>query len=414
MQEQIISNLENPRQLELLYREHKAEFRQAFNTIYPHIRESVIAQTWYERINFSTDDISWGNRADLVFVLVASLLAGIVAKIPQLFSIDPEFFYPRNLSFIVFPFITAWFLRKGTVSKTHLWFITSVFAAPALYINLLPANPQSDTLILACIHLPLLLWAITGFAFAEGQWNNLRSRLGFLRYNGDLVVMTTIIMIAGGLLTAVTLGLFALIDLKIEQFYFEYIAVFGAAAAPVAGTWLVRTNPQLVNKVSPVIARIFTPLVLIMLVIYLAAVLYTGKDPYNDREFLMVFNLLLVGVMAIIFFTVAEWSRNTAGNTGMYMLLCLSVVTMVVNGIALSAILFRINEWGITPNRLAVLGANLLMLLHMLIITYNIVLALRRDAIAGRVEHAMVKYLPVYLVWVIIIVFLFPFVFGMK
>ncbi|WP_439882026.1 hypothetical protein ACSX1A_02465 [Pontibacter sp. MBLB2868] len=51
-------------------------------------------------------------------------------------------------------------------------------------------------------------------------------------------------------------------------------------------------HPDLVNKVSPVIARIFSPLVLVMLVIYLFAILYSGKNPYSDREFLIIFNLL--------------------------------------------------------------------------------------------------------------------------
>ncbi|MEX2568811.1 MAG: hypothetical protein WD431_22910, partial [Cyclobacteriaceae bacterium] len=40
----------------------------------------------------------------------------------------------------------------------------------------------------------------------------------------------------------------------------------------------------------------------------------------------------------------------------LWVLLLLSAVTIIVNGITLSAILFRISEWGITPNRAAVLG----------------------------------------------------------
>src|SRR5690606_40819078 len=90
-------------------------------------------------------------------------------------------------------------------------------------------------------------------------------RLEFLRYNGDLLVMGTIIFIAGMILTAITVGLFKLIALNIEEFYFRYIGIFGLAAAPLLATYLVQVNPQLVGRVSPVIARIFTPFVLIML-----------------------------------------------------------------------------------------------------------------------------------------------------
>jgi hypothetical protein len=47
--------------------------------------------------------------------------------------------------------------------------------------------------------------------------------------------------------------------------------VVGLAAVPLVATFLTQTNPQLVSKVSPVIARIFSPIVLVMLVIYLFA-----------------------------------------------------------------------------------------------------------------------------------------------
>ncbi|UJH92133.1 hypothetical protein LZ575_06015 [Antarcticibacterium sp. 1MA-6-2] len=107
------------------------------------------------------------------------------------------------------------------------------------------------------------------------------------------------------IMTGITIGLFSLIGINIEQFYFEYVVVFGLPAIPILGTYLTQTNPHLVGKISPVIARIFSPLVLVMLVIYLVAMLYSGKDPYNDREFLLIFNVLLIGVMAIIFFSVA-------------------------------------------------------------------------------------------------------------
>src|SRR5690606_32941994 len=134
---------------------------------------------------------------------------------------------------------------------------------------------------------------------------NEEKRLGFLKYNGDLIVITTLIMIAGGIMSGVTIGLFSLIGFDNKEFYIENIVFFVLPAAPIIGTYLAQTNPQLVGKVSPVIAKIFSPLVLVMLVIYLIAMIYSGKNLYNDREFLLIFNALLIGVLAIIFFSVA-------------------------------------------------------------------------------------------------------------
>lgn len=148
--------------------------------------------------------------------------------------------------------------------------------------------------------------------------------------------------------------------------------LFGAPAIPIVATYITQINPQLVNKVSPIIAKLFSPLVLVMLIVYLAAIIFTGKDPYNDREFLLTFNLLLIGVLALIAFTVAEQSSKSKYSHSCLVLLFLTIVTIIVNGIALSAIVFRIAEWGITPNRMAVLGSNLLILMHLFILGFKL------------------------------------------
>lgn len=414
MKEEIINNLNNPRHLEKLYQDNKSAFKREFNLMYPDMQESTTAQIWNARLNFESETISWGTSNELWFVIAASLIAGLVAKIPEFTSIPEEFFYTRNLSFIVLPFMTAYFAWKQKLQLKRLFIISVVFLISAIYINSLPDNSQSDTLILACLHLPLFLWATLGFTFVGCSLNEYQKRLDFLRYNGDLLVMTAIILIAGGLLTGITLGLYELIGLKIEEFYFQYFGIWGLAASPLVGTYLVRTNPQLVNKVSPVIARVFTPLVLVTLVTYLIAVIFTGKDPYNDRDFLLIFNLLLIGVMAIILFSIAEIQKNSKSNIGTLLLLGLSIVTVILNGIALSAIVFRISEWGITPNRLAVLGSNILILTNLLIVTYKLSNTLKGRNEMKSVEYSIASFLPVYAVWAILVTFIFPLLFGFK
>jgi hypothetical protein len=169
-----------------------------------------------------------------------------------------------------------------------------------------------------------------------------------------------------------------------------------------------------VNRISPLIARIFTPLVLAMLIIFLATMIFTGKNPYQDREFLLIFNALLIGVMALIIFSVSEASRGGYSRIRLVLLLALSVFTIIVNGIALSAISFRLLEYGLTPNRLAVLAGNLLIMTHLLMVTRKLWLVVRKqDAIEG-VEKAIAGFLPVYALWTIVVVFGFPLFFGFR
>ncbi|MEJ7913406.1 MAG: hypothetical protein WKF70_09650 [Chitinophagaceae bacterium] len=414
MEDEIVSNLDNPGQLEKLYRADKPTFKRTFKALYPELKDNALAGFWNERLNFTSEEISWGTGKDLLFIVIASLLAGVIAKLPALLHIDEEFFYPRNVGFIIFPLLTVYFAWKNKLSTSIIAILAGLTLVGLVFINAFPNIEKSDTLILSCIHLILFLWSILGVAFVGEKRNNNEKRLSFLKYNGDLVVITVLILIAGGIMTGMTIGLFSLIGFNINKFYFENIVIFGLPAAPIVGTYLIRTNPQLVGKVSPVIARIFSPLVLIMLVIYLVALVYSGKDPYNDRDFLLIFNALLIGVMAIIFFSVAETTRTTKSQTGIWVLFLLSVVTVIVNGIALSAILFRISEWGITPNRAAVLGGNVFILINLLLVTMQLFKVLSKKANLGKVENAIAFYLPIYFLWTIIVTFLFPFLFGFK
>jgi hypothetical protein len=414
MKAEILTHLNDPGQLEKLYRTNKVNFKRAFSALYPELKGNSLADFWNERLNYETDEINWGTRGELLFVIIAALVAGLIAKLPAFLSIDEEFFFSRNVGFVIFPALSAYFAWKNKLSTPKIAFIVGTTLVGLIFINSLPNVKQSDTLVLSCIHLLLFLWSILSFAFVGEARNNDEKRLSYLKYNGDLVVMTTLILIAGGIMTAITIGLFQLIGIDIEKFYFENVVFFGLPTAPIIGTYLTQTNPQLVGKVSPVIAKIFSPLVLVMLVIYLGAMVYSGKDPYNDREFLLIFNALLIGVMAIIFFSVAETSTATKSKAEILVLFLLSVVTIIVNGIALSAILFRISEWGITPNRAAVLGSNVLILINLLLVTAQLYKVFSKKANLNEVGKTMAFYLPIYVLWTIIVTFIFPLIFGFK
>ncbi len=414
MKEFILLNIENPEELEKLYRSNKVLFKNEFNSIYDELKKFPGANFWNERLNFEQQEISWGAKNELAFIVALSLLAGLIAKIPDILTINSELFYNRNIGFIVFPFLAAYFSWKFSLNNKRTVIAFFLMIVSLFWINLFPSNNWSDTFILSCIHLPLFLWVIVGFVFTGDNLRNHERRLDYLRFNGDLVVMVALLLISGAIMTGITIGLFTMIGLQIGEFYFRNVVIVGLAASPIVGSYIVQSNPQLVNKVSPVIAKIFSPLVLITLIVYLIAIVFSGKDPYNDREFLMIFNALLLGVMALIFFSIAETTRSAKNNNGIIILLALSLVTIVVNGIALSAILFRLYQWGITPNRMAILGGNILMFTHLCIITKNILKKVKEKTGEDSIEKSIAVFLPIYALWTLVVTFIFPLIFRFK
>jgi hypothetical protein len=414
MRDEILHHIDNPKQLEKLYRNNKTAFKTEFNLLYHELAENKLAQYWNERLNYESAEISWGSNKELLFVIIIALIAGIIAKLPSLLNINAELFYSRNIGLIIFPMLTTYFIWRKNPSLKKIIVAGLVFLIAVIFINLLPADNTSNTLILSCIHLPIFLWAVVGFIYVGDNIKDQHKRIDFLRYNGDLVIISGLILIAGAMLTGITIGLFSVIGLDIKEFYFNYIVIFGLAAVPILGTYITQTNPHLVDKISPVIAKIFSPLVLITVTVYLAAILFSGKGLKIDRDFLMILNLLLIGVMAIILFSVAATSKKNINPIGNLILLALSIVTVIVNGIALSAILFRISAWGITPNRIAILGVNILMLINLFMVAFQLFKTVSRKSDIRAVENSIAIFIPIYILWTIIVTFIFPLLFSFK
>ncbi len=419
MLDKIKANLSNPEMLEKLYREDRKGFKAAFDRIYPEIENTAYAGFWRARLEYNNKpEIPKAfSLSEIVTVITVCLITAFLIKIPDLFQTgySEEMFYMKNAALIVFLGLTLYTVLFNRITEPRRVFMTFLaFVIPAIYINLLPSVEPGDSIYLAFIHLPLLIWFIYGIVFTGYDLKNLNKRMGFIRYNGDLAIFYALIAIAGGILTVITIGLFKSIGLSIENFYMKNIVITGAVAAPVVASFLIEKFPALVSKAAPLIAGIFSPLVLITLLIFLTTMVVTGKDPYNDRDFLLIFNIMLLGVMGIIFFSVSETSvlKNQKFNT--IILFALSIVTIIIDLIALSAIFYRLGEFGLTPNRLAVLVSNILVLINLVLIMIDLFRINFKSKEFKVVEMTISKFLPIYLLWIFIVVFGFPFIFGMK
>ena len=419
MKNKIKDNIKNAEQLEKIYRADKKGFEKAFLEIYPEIAEYKASEFWKNRLEFSNlnDTSAKTSYTDILFLIVTCVITGFLIKTPQLFNISltDYFFYEKNAGLIVFGGLSLFvFLTKDLIKTKQLLITFSVFIISAIYINFLPSNRDSHSITLAYIHLPLMIWCLYGLIFIDFNSTDKTKRIDYIKYNGDLAILGAIILIAGGALAVVTLGLFSAIDLKIEQFYFDYIGIWGLASAPIVATYIIRKYPFVANKIAPIIANIFSPLVLITLIIFLISIVVTGKDPYNDRDFLIVFNLMLLGVMAIVVFSISETSKNKKQRLTEITLFALSIVTLIIDLVALSAILYRLGEYGFTPNRTAVLGSNLLIFGNLILIMLDLYRVNFKKEKIKKVELTISTYLPIYALWTIFVVFILPLIFGLK
>jgi hypothetical protein len=390
MEKKIVEAMNSPKELEILYRENPDEFSKAFPSILANHPESTILQVWQERLSYETEkkqeQPAWSSKNILILLLLIAI-AGTIFKLPDYFtSIDDTWFYTRNLALVFIVPLIAYFSQR-TKSPKFIFLVFLITAGSLIFLNLLPSRGEywyefskkygafDDALTNAELHIPLFLWLLTGVAFAGKEWKNSSARMGFLRYNGEVIIYTTILIIGGTILTSITLLLLGFIEKSYElsEWYQDYAIMYGIVSTPIIATFLLDKIIDKRLNIAPTIARFFTPLFLITTIAYLIIMVIYQKNPFGDREYLVALNILLIVVLGLLIFTIAERNTISPPSTNDYLNIGLALTTIILDAIAMSASVFRTASdiYGLTPNRIAVLGINLLVFVHLLGILIN-------------------------------------------
>jgi hypothetical protein len=408
----IFENLDQPHELEKLYRNEPDLFKQTLSYAIEQFPDSQVLAVWHARLNFN--EIGKNEKAmfiqiDLLFIAMLALLAGVISRLLFHF-IEQETIAPMNLVLGIVPFMAAYFVYNNMPKRKVLYTIVMLFLISAVYLNLLPLE-QKDSVILAYLHLPIFLWVVLGLAFTGNAYGLGSARLAYLKFNGEFCILYASMAISGMLLTALTMQLFNIVGMDISEFYFKNVVLMGAASLAVVATFLVSKNLKLAKNIAPYIAKIFSPLVLVTLLVYLITVLWVGKNPFLDRNFLISFNGILLCVLAVTIFSITESSTDEKKTISDIINFALIVLALIIDSVALSATVFRLTSYGITPNRVAVLGINLLIFANLLWIMNAYIGFLRNKTGPSSIQNAVTKYLPVYGIWAAFVTFTFPLIF---
>ncbi len=186
----------------------------------------------------------------------------------------------------------------------------------------------------------------------------------------------------------------------------------GAMGAVIIGSWLVEAKQSVVENMAPVLTRLFTPLFTVVLLTFLVAMVWTGNPIRVERGVLISFDLLLVLVVGLVLYAASARDPEAPPNSFDRLLLLLVASALVVDAVALAAIASRISEFGFTPNRVAALGENLILLVNLAGTAWLYTQFLRGRRPIAAIESWQTAYLPLYSVWAALVVIVFPPLFG--
>ena len=350
-------------------------------------------------------------RTEAIIAFALAVAAAVLIKVPALFGIRMDqdgSFYARNLSFFVLPLLTGYFAWKRRLDTGTLRWLAVGFVAACVIANVYPFAPGGHTEALTALHLPIALWLGVGIAYAGGRWSQVAGRMDFIRFSGELLIYYVLIALGGGVFTAFMALIFQAIGIDVEPFFESWLLPCGAVGAVVVASWLVEAKQSVIENMAPVLTKLFTPLFAALLLTFLGTVLWTGRGVDIERNVLIAFDLLLVVVLCLLLYSVS--ARDPGAPPGPFDVLqvVLVVSALLANAVALWAIAGRITEFGFTPNRVAALGENVILLVNLAWSAVLYVRFLRGRGTFAQLERWQVNYVPVYALWAAVVVIVFP------
>lgn len=348
---------------------------------------------------------------ETLFFAVAAAVAVQIARLAAPLVAEDATWLVRNGSLFVLPILAGYFARRRQLD-TRRWVLTAVpFVLGALVVNIYPYRPQSATELLVALHLPVVLWAAVAYPYMGGTLRSHERRMDFVRFTGEWFIYYVLIALGGGVLMALTAAILqpAGVDIGLVA---VWVLPSGAAGAVIVAAWLVESKQRVVENMAPVLTMLFTPLFAVMLVA--AAIVYavTGRGGAFDRELLSVFDALLLVVLGLVLYAMSARDPSTSPEWMDRIQLVAVVSALVLDVMVLGAMIARIGELGLTPNRTAALGLNLVFLVNLAGAAWLSARFLTGRSTLLRLERWQTTYLPVFALWAAAVVILLPPLFS--
>ena len=346
-------------------------------------------------------------------MLGLAITAALVVQIPRLVATDLDAvwsFYLRNASLLVLPTVAGYFAWRRRVPPRRFIAPALVFVVGAVFANVYPFERFGSTEVLTGIHLVVVMWLVLGFVYLGGRWRT--NRMDFVRFTGEWLIYYVLIALGGGVLMVLTIEVFAAIGVQADPFVSNWVLPSGAAGAVLVAGWLVEAKQAVIENMAPVLTKVFTPLFATMFIASVGAMIWTGHGIDQSRDVLILFDVTLVVVLGLLLYSISARDPLADPTLPDVLQLVLVVSALMIDLLALGAILGRITEFGFSANRTAGLGLNLVLLGNLGWSAWLSLGFLRGHRPFADLEHWQTGYLPVYAVWATLVVIVFPPVFG--
>ena len=437
---------ENPEALEDLYHDavkagNKKAFQQAIDDNYKNTPHNLLLAGWFQRLHYAARQakqliIEWRWVMPLAVLngllfwwftdenrYMIQLIGGPRAAQDFLPSI---FLWGAPLTAL---FILIYFALVGKKS----WPVTAVSAAvpliAAAYVFFTYTQTgvrpfQQQHLTLMTLHLPLLAWVSVGSFFLSKQ-RDANSRLRFLLKSMEVIVVGGIF---AGVLVAffgITISLFGALSIEFSTSLLRLVFGGGLGMIVVIAPAIIY-NPTLppdeqeffqgFYQLLSAVMQVLLPLTFLVLIVYIGFIPANFRAPFDNRDVLITYNTMLFAVVGLLVGATVLRPADSAPERDRWLrrvIIGVAILTLIVSLYALSAIIFRTMNDRLTPNRLAIIGWNVV---NIGLLALLLLLQWRAKAgqwLAG-LYQAFSLGTAVYAIWTVLVILALPWLFRLN
>jgi len=445
VRDQVRALAEDPEQLEQVFRKalqagEADAFKQAIDDIYADAPENLLYAAWFHRLKDAAVQakgyaVAWAWVVPLA--AANALLFWWLSGRSFMIAIENS----RGIGRDIMPAIVIWaaplwaafLLVYFTVVGRKRWRLSGmigiVLLAAGAYVLLfysrtVPGAFQEQYLILMAMHLPLLAWAGVGL-FLLARHPDPANRFSFLIKSLEVFILGGLFVIAGGLFTGITIGLFEALNVEFPEVMLRLFIAGGGGMIPVVAAAVLydpgappaeQAFDEGLSKMVALLMRILLPLTLLVLLVYLVFIPLNFRAPFENRDVLIIYNGMLFAVVALLVGATPVSLDGISPRLARWLrlgIVAVAALALLVSLYALAAILYRTSLDRLTPNRLAFIGWNVVnigMLVLLLLFQARAKEGRWTDGLYRAYSAGMVAYA----VWTVVMVVAIPWLFGIN
>ncbi|TVL81869.1 hypothetical protein A9X80_12210, partial [Brachyspira hyodysenteriae] len=271
----------------------------------------------------------------------------------------------------------------------------------------------------------IIFFIIIALSYNGFQVLNSKTISEFFTFSADISIFA--VLIAG--IVSTVFGIFAAIVIFLiqdiissldEKIIFKLILLSISFLSSIFPFLVYIVYKNMKTNISIYLSRILMPFSLLFIFILLILLLMPDIRPYDNRASFILYNIMLAIIVLNMFFIRIDY-KSSIFTKAVYLIL--PIIAIIFDILVLTSSLYRLIEYGISPNKITLIGTNLVMLGNLIFITFfNIksilIIFKKSDDIPNIKEITIgdtksVFYIYLYGIWAFIACFIIPVLFSL-